>query len=257
MSYLINPSANTCLTSTYGNPIILDKSWFYEALLDTHNVIEKIMHEIPVDIFSILGMRGIFAFISELYVVSLVNNHLNNGCFIKNPHQDGYPDLLLMDDNGRNIYQQIANAVQLRHKAPFSPFDNGGLEIKATFGDVPAPDECLKKWGVEKPDMGVTRIDYLTGYKWQAHHKGTNNLVGVLLDFQNQVPIIAAVFFGNNLTTSDWGKIAEYKEDGGNSTSVTGMLVSGIEKMNKNWLVVKNDIRYINKINRYEQNIMF
>jgi hypothetical protein len=249
MLYLINPSANTRLTSPYDIPLDLDKNWFYNALLDTHNLIGKIMYEIPVDIFSILGMRNLSAFIGELYVVSLAKQSKN--CFIKNPNQDGYPDLLLMDVNGQSLYQQIVNAGQLRNKAKFSSFANGGLEVKATFGDVPTPDECFRKWQIEKPDMGDTRIEYLSKCVWKAHHRVTNNLVGLLLDFQNGVPQIVAVFFSNNLTEQDWGAIAQPTEDGGRTTSVSNMNALGISKMLQNWILVKNDSRYIDFLNRY------
>jgi hypothetical protein len=254
MRYLVNQSADIFLTSAYGIPINLDKYWFYNALLDTHNLIGKIMHEIPVDIFSILGMRNLSAFIGELYVVSLANNPLNNGFFIKNPHQDGYPDLLLMDNYGQNLYQQITNAGQLRNKAPFSPFANGGLEIKATFGDVPKPENCFKKWGIEKPDMGDTRIEYLDKFVWKAHHRQTNNLVGLLLDFQNRVPEIVAVFFSNNLTEQDWGNPEHEGE--GRTTNVSNMKISGVRKMCQNWILVKNDSRYIDFLNRYNHGVL-
>jgi hypothetical protein len=250
MPYLINPSANTLLTSAYGIPLNLDKNRFYNALLDTHNLIGKIMHEIPVDIFSILGMRNLSAFIGELYVVSLAKYSSN--WFIKNTHQDGYPDLLLMDDNGQNLYQKILNSGGLRSKNPFSPFLNGGLEVKATCGSVPTPEECLRKWGISKPDIGDTRIEFLQSYDWKAHHQEINNLIGIIWDFNNRTPEIVAVFFGNNLVQDDW-RMQDRKEGGGRTTSVSIMTRSGVAKMYQNWILVKNDSRYIDFLNRYNR----
>jgi hypothetical protein len=251
MSYLINQYANICFISGNGNKITLDPYWFHNALLDTHNVIEKIMRDIPVDIFSILGMRNLSAFIGELFVASLAN--YSNGLFIKNPHQDGYPDLLLMDAYGQSLYQSLLNSGRMRDKAPFSPFPHGGLEIKATCGDVPKSEDCFRRWGIEKPDIGDTRIDFLSGYTWKAHHRETNNLIGILWDFQNRVPEIVAVFFGNNLTEQDWGKITQPTEGGGRTTSVSIMPRSGVEKMYQNWIVVKDDSRYINFLHKYNK----
>lgn len=252
MDYLINKYTDTRFISGCGQQINLDINWFYNGLDETHHLINKIMQDIPVDIFSILGMRNLSAFIGELYVHSLVN--CSNRLFIKNPHQDGYPDLLLMDSYGQHIWQQLLNLNQLRNKTPFSPFQNGGLEIKATCGSVPTPNDCRRRWGIEKPDIGDTRIDILQGYDWKAHHRETNNLVGILWDFNGyRVPEIVAVFFGNHLVNDDWGNIIQPKENGGRTTSVSIMTRAGVAKMCQNWILVKNDNRYIDFINRYNK----
>lgn len=190
------------------------------------------------------------AFIGELFAKSLARE--SNGRFIGNPHQDGYPDLLLMDKNGKKIYEEIRQKAGLRDKAPFSPFPNGGLEIKATCGSVPTPAQC-QKLGIEKPDMGDTRVNFLRGYDWKAHHRETNNLVGILWDFLDGVPYIMAVFFGNNLLEEDWGKIVQPKDGGGRTTSVSIMSRHGVNKMYRNWVAIKNDIRYIDFVNNYNK----
>ena len=248
MRYLVNKSADTCLISGSENKTVLDKALFERALTDVDSVIKKIMDDIPVDIFSILGMRNLSAFVGELFARSIAKEA--NGLFISNPHQDGYPDLLLMDTHGQKLYEALIKSVKLRDKAPFSPFPNGGLEIKATCGSVPTPTQCAKK-DIEKPDMGDTRIHTMRAYDWKAHHRETNNLIGILWDFNNHAPEIVAVFFGNHLTEADWGKIVQPKEGGGRTTSVSIMTRSGVEKMYKNWIIVKNDPRYIDFLNKY------
>lgn len=250
MRYLLNHSADTCLTSAIGNKVILDKTLFERALFDFDLIIKKIMDDIPVDIFSILGMRNLSAFVGELFARSIAKGA--NGLFISNPHQDGYPDLLFMDTHGQALYDALTISGKLRDKAPFSPFINGGLEIKATCGSVPTPTQCARK-NIEKPDIGDTRIDVLQGYDWKAHHRETNNLIGILWDFQNRRPEIIAVFFGNHLTEDDWGKIVQPKEGGGRTTSVSIMTRSGVEKMYQNWILVKNDSRYIDFLNHYNR----
>ncbi len=251
MDYLVNESANTCLTSASGNETFLDVALFDRALYDFDSVIKKIMDDIPVDIFSILGMRNLSAFVGELFARSIAKGA--NGLFISNPHQDGYPDLLLMDDYGQQLWQELNISDQLRYKQPFSPFANGGLEIKATCGSVPTPKECKRKWGISKPDMGDTRISFLKSYDWKAHHQEINNLIGIIWDFNNNhIPEIVAVFFGNNLIQDDW-RMQDRKKDGGRTTSLSVMTRAGVKKMYQNWILVKNDPRYIDFLNRYNR----
>lgn len=250
MTYLINENANTTFTSGLGQLETVDVLIFERALNDVHSVVDSITRDVPVDIFSILGMRNLSAFIGELFAKSLAKESGNR--FIGNPHQDGYPDLLLMNNQGIQLFNEIRNRAGLRDKAPFSPFPNGGLEIKATCGSVPTPEKCLKL-GTEKPDMGDTRISVMRGYDWKAHHRETNNLVGILWDFIDGIPHIVAVFFGNNLTENDWGKIVQPKEGGGRTTSVSIMSRDGVNKMYQNWIAVKSDSRYIDFINKYNK----
>lgn len=248
MRYLINKNANTVFRSGLGKEEKIDILIFEKALNDVHDVVDSIMKDIPVDIFSILGMRNLSAFIGELFAKSLAKE--SGGRFISNPHQDGYPDLLLMDEKGLSILAEIKERGGLRDKSPFSPFANGGIEIKATCGSVPTPAQCAKR-GLEKPDMGETRISVMQGYDWKAHHRETNNLAGIIWDFLDGAPHIVAVFFGNMLTENDWGKIVQPKEGGGRTTSVSIMSRAGIGKMYGNWIAIKNDRRYIDFINRY------
>ncbi|PWF20871.1 bsaAI [Corticimicrobacter populi] len=157
-----------------------------------------------------------------------------------------------MNDRGTELFEAIKQKRGLREKSPFSPFPNGGLEIKATCGSVPTPMECAKK-GIEKPDMGETRIHLLRGYDWKAHHRETNNLVGILWDFINGTPKIVAVFFGTDLDEQDWGKIVHPREGGGRTTSVSIMPRHGVKKMYCNWIAVKQDPAYINFLNNYNK----
>lgn len=251
INLITNSYANTNYLSGANHPNNLCIKTVKRAVLDCHSVVDKILYDIPVDIFSILGMRNLSAFIGELFAKSLEGE--SKGQFVSNPHQDGYPDLLLLDDVGKKLWNKIEIAGELRDKEPFSPFANGGIEVKATCGSVPSPKQAAKK-GMTKPEMGDTRIDVLKGYDWKAHHRETNNLLGLLWDFDgNRSPRIVAVFFGNTLTENDWGKIVQPKEGGGRTTSVSIMPRSGVKKMYENWLLVANDRRYIDFINKYNK----
>ena len=121
---------------------------------------------------------------------------------------------------------------------------------------MPTPKECAKK-NTTKPGMGDTRITVLKGYDWKAHHRETNNLLGLLWDFdEKRRPRISAVFFGNNLAEGDWGKIVQPKAGGGRTTSVSIMPKRTVTKMYENWLVVIEDERYKEFLNRYNKGVL-
>lgn len=237
-------------TSLKGNVVSVEKKVILDAVIYSHSVLDKFT-EFDVDVFGILGMRNLSAFIGEIFAASVIKN--SNGLFSKNPHQDGYPDLLLLDEAGLKLLVELKD--RTREKQPFSPFQNGGIEVKATCGSVPTPAECARK-GVLKPDIGDQRIDVLKGYDWKAHHRDTNNLMGILWDFINGVPRIVAVFFANNLLVEDWGTIVQPKEGGGRTTSVSIMTRKGVKKMYDGCLYILNEDRYINFLNRYNDSAL-
>ena len=202
------------------------------------------------NISEILGMRNLSAFVGELFVAGLAKEL--DGSFLKNPHQDGYPDLLLLDTIGKAELERIAVANQMKAKGPFSPFVSGGVEVKATCGAVPTPAQCEKK-GFEKPGIGDQRIEVMKGYDWKAHHRETNNLAGIIWDFIDSKPRITAVFFSSNLVEEDWGAIVKPKAGGGRTTSVSIMTRAGVHKMYANWVLVLEDTRYVEFLNRYNK----
>ena len=217
------------------------------AIERAHKNIDRFA-EFDVDVFLLLGMRNLSSFIGELFAAAIVVE--SGGLFCKNPHQDGYPDLLLMDELGQRQWTALRN--RLREKAPFSPFLGGGIEVKATCGSVPTPVQCAKL-GVEKPDLGDQRIAIMRAYDWKAHHRETNNLIGILWDFMGGVPRLVAVFYSNSLETEDWGAIVKPKDGGGRTTSVSIMTRQGIAKMYAGWLFVATDSPYVQFIDRYNR----
>lgn len=219
----------------------------FRAITHFNGVVEK-FREFDVDVFSILGMRNLSAFIGELYAASVIVE--SDGAYLKNPHQDGYPDLLIMDAHGRGLWDELS--MRVKDKAPFSPFAGGGIEVKATCGSVPTPAVCRRR-GIEKPGMGETRISMLTGYDWKAHHRETNNLIGLLWDFVDGIPRITAAFYSSNLEESDWGRIIQPREGGGRTTSVSIMGRSGIRKMYEGWLFVLEGGGYREFIDSYNR----
>lgn len=236
---------NLSFISYQNNPVAVNKEIILNAIHYSHSVIDKFT-EFEVDVFGILGMRNLSSFIGEIFAASTIK--YSNDLFKKNPHQDGYPDLLLMDAAGVQLWSELEH--RKREKQPFSPFLNGGIEVKATCGSVPTPQECNRR-NITKPDIGDQRIDVLKGYDWKAHHRDTNNLLGILWDFIDGIPRIVSVFFSNNLTTQDWGNIVQPTEGGGRTTSVSIMTRAGVKKMYNGCIYVINDNRYTRFLNRY------
>lgn len=227
-----------------GHELFVDIKTVKKALLITDGKIEAT----PVEVFEVLGMRNLSAFVGELFARSLME--ASDGFFVKNPHQDGYPDLLAMTTEGKKLWESLKDNLQDKH--PFSPFLTGGIEVKATCGSVPTPAVFAKK-GLKKPEIGDQRIAFVRGYDWKAHHRLTNNLFGLVWDFIEKKPIIVGMFYSSELTESDWGAIIQPKVGGGRTTSVSIMTRPGIAKMYKGWIAVVKDARYANffdKVNK-------
>ena len=142
-----NNSVQFSFTSSNKINTTVEKKLIQTALNYTHSIIDKFA-QFDVDVFGILGMRNLSAFIGEIVAAAIIKH--SDGLFLKNPHQDGYPDLLLMDKNGLKLWADLKT--RTREKQPFSPFQNGGIEIKATCGSVPTPAVCARR-GVQKPDI--------------------------------------------------------------------------------------------------------
>jgi transcriptional regulator with XRE-family HTH domain len=227
--YMVNTSKQVTVMRE-GRPIAIPTESLTTAINITHELIDD-LYSIELDIATVLGMRNLSSFIGELVVCAILKT--SNGLFRANPHQDGYPDLLLMDETGGRAW----TALEGRHneKAPFSPFTGGGVEVKATCGAIPSPAQSRRR-GAERPSIGDTRGASLTGYDWKAHHRETNNLIGVLWDFLDRRPRIVAMFYSHELSEADWGRIVQPKAGGGRTTSVSIMNRQGVKKMYEGWL---------------------
>ncbi len=238
--YITNPDASIVGPRGYA----LQPCEIERAVHRTRTIVNKLTH-FEVNIFEILGMRNLSAFVGEVFAAAMILEHPD--LLRKNPHQDGYPDLLLMDADGARAWEALAR--RLREKGPFSPFLTGGFEVKATCGSVPTPAQCLKR-GFEKPGIGDQRIQVATGYDWKAHHRETNHLFGIFWDFIEGCPTVAAVFYRGDLVEDDWGKIVQPKEGGGRTTSVSIMTRDGVKKMYEGWVTVINSDAYASFFDR-------
>jgi hypothetical protein len=247
LRYKLNRDIKGIPFETQGYLSYVDVETVLKAIESCNQNIQEI-GKFKIDIFSLLGMRNLSAFVGEAFVLSMIE--VSNGRFQKNPHQDGYPDLLAMNEAGKREWGRLED--NLQDKKPFSPFITGGIEVKATCGSVPTPAFLAKK-NLKKPAIGDSRIELLTGYDWKSHHRETNNLLAIFWDFIDGIPTIAAVFYSLNLTTQDWGKIISPKEGGGRTTSVSIMTRAGVKKMYDGWIVAYDDSRYLSFFDKYNK----
>lgn len=216
-----------------------------KAVLTTNKLLSELSISVPY-IFELLQMRNLSALVGAAFCREL--SSASAGSLRLNPHQDGYPDLLLMDTYG----QELWDGLQGRHqeKDPFSPYVAGGIEIKVTCGEAWNAEE-LAQIGAPKLGIGDSRIDFIRSLNWKAHHRESNFLLGLVWDFYNGIPIIAAVLFSKELDSNDWGKVSTPKEGAGRTTSVSVMNRQGVGKMVSNQILILNDERYQRLLERF------
>lgn len=195
-----------------------------------------------INIFETLGMRNLSGMIGEYFARCVMN--VSDGKLESNLHQDGYPDLLLVDTPEKRAYFDSLYTVKDGKIYPidkehFSGFKYGGIEIKATCGSTPPASKH------PKPLIGEQRVDLITSFDWKAHHRNTNHLLAVVWDFIDGLPTLVAAFYHDNLNIDDWGNIVQPKNGGGRTTSVSIMNTRGVKKMCGNWLALIDDEEYI------------
>lgn len=230
------------------NEIILSNDQILQAIKFANEALISLdaqTKEFEINIFEVMGMRNLSGVVGEYFGRSL--QKFSNQNLHSNLHQDGYPDLLLTNSPDKlkyfhSLYTESAGKKYPLGKSFFSPYKFGGIEVKATCGSTPPASK------VPKPLIGEQRVDLLDSFDWKAHHRDTNNLIGILWDFINEVPTIIAIFYSNQLSQDDWGKIAQPKTNGGRTTSVSIMKSVGVKKMCTSWIAVLDDKKYIEKL---------
>lgn len=235
---------------TINNELILTNQQVVDAMNFANEALRSLDEQtraFDINIFEAMGMRNLSGIVGEYLGKSL--QRFSDGNLHSNLHQDGYPDLLLINTDERKKYFESLYTVQYgkkypRDKALFSPYLYGGVEVKATCGSTPPASR------VPKPLIGEQRIDLVNSFDWKAHHRETNNLIGILWDFIDEVPTIVAAFYRNDLVVDDWGNIVQPKEGGGRTTSVSIMNSGGITKMCAGWIAVIDDEKYISALAR-------
>ena len=227
----------------------LEPSAIRECVVSSNIAIE-LLHDVSqlygIDLFETLGLRNLSSFIGETLKNQIA--HVLPDKLIRNPNQDGYPDLCTLTPEGKVYIDQnrMPDGSINPDKSLWSSYSYGGVEIKATCGNTPSASVA------PKPKIGESRLPSMTHAEWKAHHQETNRLLGVFWDFIDGLPTILAVFFRNDLDTTigetnkDWGKIQQPKAGAGRTTSVSIMKQGrtendGVKKMGKGWLVLPEE----------------
>jgi hypothetical protein len=204
----------------------------------------QIVHDLStannVPIFQLLGLRNLSSFVGEIFARELCT--IEQGRFLSNPNQDGYPDLCALTAQGKAYVAERRKQGQMSAKQYWSPYPYGGVEVKGTCGNTPAANKC------PKPQIGESRYPILVSAEWKAHHRLTNNLIGLFWDFINGLPTVLAVFFRNDLVQNDWGTIIQPKEGGGKTTSVSIMTRDGVQKMGSGWVILPTDATILKRL---------
>ena len=203
-----------------------------------------------INIFETIGLRNLSGMIGEYFARSV--QKISKGKLESNLHQDGYPDLLLVNTAKKKQYYDSLYTIKGGKKYPndkehFSPFKYGGIEVKATCGSTPAANAAKN---ITKPLIGEQRVTLINSFDWKAHHRNTNHLLGVLWDFIDGLPTFVAAFYHDKLTVEDWGAIVQPREGGGRTTSVSIMNRQGVKKMCQRWVAIIDDNRYIELLAR-------
>lgn len=260
ISYKVNTrtAAQLAYSLNSAQQFTLDPAVVKTCVASTNEVIELIYDLTllyDVNFFEILGMRNLSSFVGELFARELHKAY--DKVLIKNPNQDGYPDLCALTNEGKAyICKNLdRNGKPLPNKELWSPYPFGGVEVKATCGNTPAAAVQAK------PLIGESRLPILLSAEWKAHHQQTQILLGLFWDFVDGIPTILAAFFRNDLETTvgkdnkDWAPTVRPKDGGSRTTSVSIMRHGksqdhGVKKMGQGWLVLPIDTGLLTPITR-------
>lgn len=219
-----------------GTKILLNSNDVLEAVNITNEkmrMLKKITEEDAINIFDAIDFRMLSGMLGEA-LITIICRH--SDMLVKNPHIDGYPDLLDVSSPEKLSFYQLPHS----NDSPRDRFRNyihGGIEIKNTFG-VKVNKQILQK--------GQTRINKINKkLDWKAHHENTNYLLGLYSDFIDNTPQIVAAFYSNELSSDDWKKKQNPKE-GSTMTSFSTIDNSGWLKMSGNLIVCINNQEYLN-----------
>lgn len=241
-NYILNPN----VAISHKGESVLTPQEVADAMKFANNALRELSEttmRFDINIFETLGMRNLSGMIGEYFARSV--QKIADGKLESNLHQDGYPDLLLVNTPQKKAYFDSLYTISNGRKYPidkehFSPFKYGGIEVKATCGSTPPASK------VPKPLIGEQRVSLINSFDWKAHHRTTNHLLGVLWDFIEGLPTYVAAFYQDNLVIEDWGDIVHPREGGGRTTSVSIMNSRGIKKMCEQWVAVLDDPAYTN-----------
>ncbi len=228
----------------------LSSSDLISAVKETNLYIEnlvRIFDDIGFDIFYSLGQRNISGFIGEIYKNILSSKHSE---LKPNPHPDGRPDILALDTPDAIAYYSECfsevNGRMVPIKEMLTPFKYGGLEVKCSIGSSgkPQTQRFISEYG-RAFSLYDSRVGFLNGITWWAHHSSASNLLGLYYDYYgplNGTPQILAAFFAE-LTGEDWNAVS-HGDPRNKKTSNTSLNKNGLAKMKNNCVFCVSDAEY-------------
>jgi len=168
---------------------------------------------LTLDLYDVIDLRMLSGLIGEMFVSELCRIC---PALTKNPNIDGYPDLL-------DVSTEMSKAaIKTLRQEDYLRYPFGGLEVKNTFG--------VKKSKAEIPHRHTRLSNIQKTLVWKAHHRDTNNLIGLQSDYIDTIPQIVALFYSNTLEPSDW-TIKQQPREGSTMTSFCQTQNSAFRKM--------------------------
>lgn len=199
-----------------------------KAGLQTNDSIRKIAKACTdyanLDLFNIVDKKVTGSIVGSMFIekFSLVAKKYLG----PNPSSTGHPDLV-----------PTKHLKDINEDVNWDQFPHGGVEVKTSCGNLPS--------GVTKRLTNrEARIKYLQNVVWKGHHTQINNLLGLYWDYYASFPTIMAVFYSNELESSDFTSTVP-KPEGGHTTSVCITKASARDKMAKNWVFCVDLPEYI------------
>lgn len=179
-----------------------------------------ILSSLPASLFRSIDFKTTSSIVGSVFCESLADRI--DG--IVNPIEKGHPDIV---PHGA----AEATEAELRNYPE-------GLELKTTIGNIEKGANLR---------AGEKRIGRITGITWQAHHRDVAELMGLTWDFVHATdsfvfPAITGAFYSASLEEGDWGAISGTT---GRNTKVSGMRVSGKQKMGSGWVLLLDDDEYL------------
>jgi len=217
--------------------------------------LKNLFKELDFNIYKTLGQRNLSGFIGEVF--SRVFARELRG-FMVNPHADGRPDLLdVSTDVALQYYRnecftRSKDGSTAPNKSLLAPFRYGGIEVKASIGNPSSDYRALLREheGLNSFSVGMPRVKYLSSITYWGHHPDCDNLLGLYYDYYQELdgtPQIAAVMHAELDPSKDWSKVSIGKP-GSKKTSNTSLSSSGVGKILRNPVVVRNDPVYLEKL---------
>ena len=237
------------------NDLLVSGDTVVNSIQQTNEYLNQLCNlftDLEFDLFEVLGQRNLSGVLGEIFSSFLCQNVEG---FTVNPHPDGRPDILnLSNEEAANYFKNecfsLNNGRHLPLKNPLTPFKFKGVEVKCTVG---SPKSGYKKQleedtGKKNFELGMSRIKYLSGFNYWAHHQHATDLLSLYYDYHpasNGTPQILAAFYAN-LLHDDWHEVSLGSETA-KKTSNTSLNTGGKEKVYKGLVCIVDDKTYIEK----------